>query len=73
MTEENSILSSKDLIFRLWDMKDNALPWSRFFGRCRKRLPQIDGVPHYGRCELKRFHGSWHALERGMEIVKWNR
>lgn len=61
-----------DIIHRPFDMKDHALPWVGMFRRCRSRFPQIPGVPYWGRCDLKRGHGSMHALERGMEIVKWN-
>lgn len=54
-------------------MTEPALPWATWpWRRCRAvREPgQPDGW--HGRCELRRSHDGLHALDRGMELVRWS-
>lgn len=54
-------------------MKEATLPWHRpFHGRrCRARLAHGTSHGYHGRCDLIRNHDGVHALERGMEIVRF--
>lgn len=49
-----------------------GLEWATMFNRCRARVePNESG--YWGRCDLVK-HGreTDHALERGMEILRWS-
>jgi hypothetical protein len=52
-------------------VKREDLIWSTNpFNRCRATLEEKQGHSGYfGRCELKRKHPGYHALERGFDIV----
>lgn len=52
-------------------MKYSELPWAKFFGRCRATL-EPGRMVWFGRCELFRHDKRMpHAIERGLEIVRW--
>lgn len=51
-----------------------TLPWAKpFQRRCVARMERQPGADYWGRCDLG-VHGPDldHALERGMEIVRWS-
>lgn len=49
------------------------VPWSSFFNHCRAVLPPNEQSTYFGRCDLKK-HGINidHALERGMDTLRWS-
>lgn len=53
---------------------DHNLPWRRSLrgNRCKVRLNSSEDHGYHGRCELTREHDGAHALERGMEIVRFH-
>jgi hypothetical protein len=54
-------------------MEDESdLPWAKFL-KCRAVLERRPEASYWGRCELMPGHfGIDHALERGMEIIRWS-
>jgi hypothetical protein len=57
------------------ELFDNVLlEWASWpTPRCKAVRERRGGRPDYfGRCNLTRYHTGDHALERGMEIVRWS-
>lgn len=54
-------------------MSDVEPPWARPWQRtCTAVREQRDGAIYWGRCELVRNHRGDHALDRGVDVVRWS-
>jgi hypothetical protein len=52
---------------------DYDLPWSSWpWNRCKAYRERRWYFAYYGRCDLIRYHDCDHALDRGMEILRWS-
>jgi hypothetical protein len=64
----------KRVIKAFWQELNNPeLPWQEYpWQRRCKAVKEPNWSSYWGRCELRRGHWGDHALERGMEVLRWS-
>lgn len=61
-------MASKEQTER-WPLEWALWPWQR----CRAvKEPGFTKYSYFGRCDLKKGHKGYHALERGMDTPMWS-
>lgn len=48
------------------------IPWAQWFWQKCRAVKEPNPSGYWGRCELVKDHVGDHALERGMEILRWS-
>jgi hypothetical protein len=55
------------------ELNSPELPWQEYpWQRRCKAVKEPGEFFYWGRCELRRGHLGDHALERGMEVLRWS-
>lgn len=54
-------------------VEEHDLPWVGLWQRrCAAVREQRPGALYWGQCEFRRNHGGDHALDRGVDVVRWS-